>query len=78
MVNCLEKVEFLMKYHIIDSKVAIVEEDWNNVEKEVWEIKLNKIDNQAIELLCNIEKTCKKLKIGAVEYLPILSKLGLT
>ena len=33
-----------MKYHVIDFKIAIVKEDWNNMKKEELAVKLNKIN----------------------------------
>ena len=39
---------------------------------------LNKIDKEATELLLSTEKYCRKLRTGAIAFLPELSKKGLT
>ena len=40
--------------------------------------RLNKTDNEYSSILLSLEHKCCKLRAGAVEFLPVLSKAGLT
>ena len=62
----------------IQRKVIQLQLLWSKLSRSKREVDLNKIDEQVISLLLSIERNCRKLRTGAVSFLPKLSKLGLT
>ena len=78
MENYLTKSEELFERHNMLGKVNQVEAEWLNLTEDQIELALNKIDKEVMELLLSTEKYCRKLRTGAIAFLPELSKKGLT
>jgi len=76
--NYLAKGEELFERYNMLGKVNQVEAEWPNLTEDQRELALNKIDKEATELLLSTEKHCRKLRTGAIAFLPELSKKGLT
>ena len=77
VTNYLGHAEFLFKHNRIKEKLDRIEESWESYAKKEREERLNKLDTECTNLLLYLEKKCRKLRTGAVEYSPILSKLSL-
>ena len=76
-VNYIKRVETLFHHHKIQDKLYTLESDWNLLSSTKRQIKLNHIDQMAMELLLNTERKCHKLHTGTIQFNPVLSKLGL-
>ena len=44
------------------------------MDRDLWYVKLNMIDEQVTDTLLHAEKHCRKLRIGEVEYSPEVSE----
>ena len=75
--NYLVKGECLFTHYRINEKIARLDQNWDKLLKDQRETILNKINEDSTKLLLSTEKGCRKLRTGAVDYSPLLSKLGL-
>ena len=63
--------------HKIISKLSTLINDWDQFPLSEHKSSLNKIDNQLCQIFTKVEKLCRKLRMGQVDYSPTLSEAGL-
>ena len=63
-----------LQFHNIPKRLKDLEDSFEHVDRDRWNIRLNMIDEQITETLLHAEKLCRKLRMGEVDYSPEMSK----
>ena len=63
-----------LQFHKIPEKLKELEDSFEHMDKDRWNIRLNMIDEQIIDSLTHAKKKCRKLRTGEVDHSPEVSK----